>query len=103
MVHIHTLSQLFCVLVVDASLQAFPAASTSTTPVQPAAIHQQKRQEPEDRLTAPRLVRAVPAVVHPVTPLVSIDPGSGVTAVENQVSWEAVGQITCKGTHTGRA
>lgn len=86
---------------VDASLQAFPAAPTSTTPVQAAAIHQQKREEPADRLTAPRLVRAVPAVVHPITPQVSINPGPGVTAVENQVSWEAVGQVTCKGTHRG--
>lgn len=104
MVHPHTLSQLFCVLVVvAASLQAFPASSMSSTPVQPVAIHQQKRQQAADRLTAPRLVRAVPAVVHPVTPLVSINPNSGVTAVENQVPWEAVGQVTCKGKHTGHA
>lgn len=43
---------------------------------------------------APQLVRAVPAVVHPVTPQVSVNPGPGVTAVENQVSREAVGQMT---------
>lgn len=100
----HILSQLFCVSGVGASLQAFPAASTSTTPVEAVAIHQQKdRSQQTDRLTAPRLVRAVPAVVHPIAPLVSINPGSGAAAVENQVPWEAVGQVTCKGTHTGHA
>lgn len=43
---------------------------------------------------APHLIRAVSAVVHPVTPLVGIDPVPGVTAVENQVSRQAVGQVT---------
>lgn len=61
------------------------------------------RSQQTDRLTAPRLVRAVPAVVHAVAPLVRINPGSGVAAVENQVPWEAVGQVTCKSTHTGHA
>lgn len=69
------------------------------------SVHQQKRpsaqQQPNERLTAPHLVRAVPTVVQPVTPLIGIDPGRGVTAVEHQVSRKAVGQVTCMGKHTG--
>lgn len=98
-------SQLVCGLVEDLSLQVFPAAAVSTMPVQPVSVHQQQRpfaqQQPEETLTAAHLVGAVPAVVHPVTPLISIDPGPGVAAVENQVCWEAVGQVPCKDRHTG--
>lgn len=89
----------------DASLPAFPAAAVGTTLRQPIAIHQQKRpfaqQQPEERLTAPCLVRAVSAVVHPITPLIGVDPVCGVTAAENQVSRKAAGQVTCTGGHRG--
>lgn len=43
---------------------------------------------------APRLIRAVSTVVHPITSLVSIDPALRVTAVKNQVCWQAAGQVT---------
>lgn len=100
----YILSWLFCALAMGASLRVFPAAPVSTPPVQPISIHQQQRplpqQKPDERLTAPNLIRAVSTVVHPITPLVAIDPVLGVTAAENQVSRQAVGQVTCEG-HTG--
>jgi len=53
--------------------------------------------QPKGRLTSPHLVRAVSTVIHPITPLVSIDPVLRVTTVENQVRRQAAGQVTCKG------
>lgn len=45
---------------------------------------------------SPHLVRAVSTVIHPITPLVSIDPVLRVTTVENQVRRQAAGQVTAE-------
>lgn len=47
-------------------------------------------------LTGPLFIRTVSTVIHAITFLISIDPVHRVAAVEDQVSWKAIGQIIYK-------